>query len=239
MSELALSYASLSEKRLQELTEQLQHKDTLEIIKWAYETFEDDLVYACSFGAEGMVLIDLIYKVRPHAKVIFLDTHLHFLETYKLIEQVKKLYPKLNIQLIEPELTLSDQARQYGENLWQINPDLCCRLRKIDPLNRVLQGSRAWMSGLRREQSVTRAHVQYVNQDHKFQSIKICPLIHWTWDDVWTYIRTFDLPYNELHDKGYPSIGCEKCTKRVAEGEDSRAGRWSGFGKTECGLHGS
>lgn len=117
------------------------------------------------------------------------------------------------------------------------NPDHCCRLRKIIPLEKALSGAKAWISGLRREQSPTRAAAQFVNSDPQFRSIKICPLIHWSWEDVWNDIRIFQLPYNELHDLGYPSIGCAKCTRPVKAGEDSRAGRWGGSSKSECGLH--
>lgn len=235
MHDTALSYENFTEERQREVLEQLKNKDAMDIIKWAYDTFADDLIYACSFGAEGIVLIDLISKIEPRAQILFLDTHLHFYETYKVISAVKERYPLLHIQMIEPELSLAEQAEMHGDQLWRKNPDLCCRLRKVEPLKRALYGRKAWMSGLRREQSETRARIQYVNKDDKFHSIKICPLIHWTWEDIWNYIRTFQLPYNELHDRSYPSIGCEPCTQPAAG--DSRTGRWMGHGKTECGLH--
>jgi phosphoadenosine phosphosulfate reductase len=232
-----LSYATLTEEALVRVNRELAQKDTLDVIKWAYSQWGDELVYACSFGAEGMVLIDLISKVKPDAHLVFLDTHLHFQETYQLIEQVKERYPRLKIDMIEPELSLEEQARQYGAKLWLKDPDLCCRLRKVIPMQKALTGVSAWMSGLRREQSPTRASVQYVNRDDKFKSIKVCPLILWRWEDVWLYIKQFNLPYNVLHDRNYPSIGCAPCTRPVAPGEDSRAGRWANTGKTECGLH--
>jgi phosphoadenosine phosphosulfate reductase len=237
MQELNLAFADLQEDDYVEINRTLAGKDTLDILKWAYQQFDKDLVYACSFGAEGMVLIDLISKVRKDAKIIFLDTHLHFKETYELIERIKAKYPTLQIEMMNPELTLEQQAQDHGNELWKRNPDLCCNIRKIQPLTKALTGSRAWISGLRREQSPSRAKTEFVNPDVKFHSLKICPLIHWTWDDVWNYIKLFNLPYNELHDKNYPSIGCEKCTLPVEGDRDSRAGRWTGFGKTECGLH--
>ncbi|MBN6187880.1 phosphoadenylyl-sulfate reductase [Aneurinibacillus sp. BA2021] len=230
-------YETFTPERQLEITEQLENKDALDVLKWAYGEFGDGLVYACSFGAEGMVLLDLITRVRPDAHVVFLDTHAHFTETYELIERVKARYPMLRIELKEPEITLEEQAQQYGAELWKSNPDQCCKIRKLAPLEEVLGNARAWLSGLRREQSPTRAHVEFVNKDKRFHSIKVCPLIHWTWDDVWNYIKLYDLPYNELHDKGYPSIGCEYCTAPVEGDGDSRAGRWTGTGKTECGLH--
>ncbi|WP_027415622.1 phosphoadenylyl-sulfate reductase [Aneurinibacillus terranovensis] len=232
-----LSYERLTENDYAQLNEQLSGKDTLDILKWAYQEFGDDLVYACSFGAEGIVLIDLISKVRKNARIVFLDTNVHFKETYELIARMKEKYPELTIEMKQPELTLAQQAAEYGDELWKREPNSCCNLRKIQPLHAALSGAAAWLSGLRREQSPTRANTQYVNQDDKFKSIKICPLIHWTWEDVWNYIRFYNLPYNPLHDQGYPSIGCEYCTQPVEEGSDSRAGRWAGTGKTECGLH--
>lgn len=211
--------------------------DFLDVIKWAYREYDDDIVYACSFGAEGIVLMDLISKVNKSAKIIFLDTELHFLETYELIEKVKKRYPSLKIECVKPQHSLEDQAKWYGEELWKHNPNLCCHMRKVVPLKEALGEVKAWISGLRREQSLTRRNTQYLNKDDKFQKVKICPLIHWTSEDIMTYIDINKLPYNPLHDKGYPSIGCVPCTKAVSDNQDSRAGRWAGQSKTECGLH--
>jgi phosphoadenosine phosphosulfate reductase len=237
MSQLDLYYDGLQQEDYQSINRRLADKDTLDVIKWAYKTFGDDLVYACSFGAEGMVLIDLISKVRKDASIIFLDTHFHFRETYQLIETIRNKYPQLQIDAMQPDLTVKEQAERYGDELWKHQPDQCCNMRKIVPLQRGLSKAKAWITGLRREQSPTRANTQYVNQDNKFKSIKICPLIHWTWDDVWMYIKLHELPYNTLHDQGYPSIGCEHCTLPVEGNQDPRAGRWAGSNKTECGLH--
>ena len=211
--------------------------DFLDVIKWAYREYDDDIVYACSFGAEGIVLIDLISKVNKSAKIIFLDTELHFSETYELIEKVKQRYPSLKIELVKPQYSLEDQAKWYGEELWKHNPNLCCHMRKVVPLKEALGEVKAWISGLRREQSLTRSNTQYLNKDDKFQKVKICPLIHWTSEEIMTYINLNNLPYNPLHDKGYPSIGCVPCTKAVSDNGDFRAGRWAGQSKTECGLH--
>lgn len=139
--------------------------------------------------------------------------------------------------MTKPSLTLVDQAKQYGEKLWEQNPNLCCQIRKIQPLEKELSKVDAWISGLRREQAPSRANTNYVNQDNRFKKIKICPLIHWTWEDVWNYIQLNQLPYNELHDNHYPSIGCEMCTVQVLNGADQRSGRWATFSKNECGLH--
>lgn len=231
------TYETLTQADYEQLNEKLERKDTMEVLKWAFGTFGDELVYACSFGAEGMVLIDLISKVKKDATIVFLDTDFHFYETYKLINKVKSRYPLLNIELAKPDITPEEQAKTYGDRLWEREPDSCCRIRKLLPLERELGRYTAWISGLRREQSPTRVNTQFVNQDNRFHSIKICPLIHWTEEEIWMYIELHQLPYNELHDQSYPSIGCEHCTKPVAEGQDPRSGRWANSGKTECGLH--
>ncbi|WP_105996418.1 phosphoadenylyl-sulfate reductase [Staphylococcus agnetis] len=212
-------------------------KGALPLLKWAYTTYQDDLVYACSFGAESMVLIDFISQVKPDAQLVFLDTDLHFQETYDLIDRVTSRYPKLRIEMKKPDLSLKAQANQYQPALWRHDPNQCCYIRKIKPLEEVLNGATAWISGLRRAQSESRAHTNFINKDERFKSIKICPLIYWTEEEVWDYIKTHDLPYNTLHDQNYPSIGCMPCTSSVFEGHDSRAGRWQGATKTECGLH--
>lgn len=230
-----LTYEDWEEEKAADILK--NHPDYFDILKWACQEYKDDLVYACSFGAEGIVLIDLIHKINPELRIVFLDTGLHFPETYELIDKVKKRYPSMNIDVVKPKMTLEDQARWYGDELWQDNPNLCCHMRKIVPLQEVLSEAKAWISGLRREQSITRSQTQYINKDEKFHKIKICPLIHWTWKDVLTYIQLNQLPYNPLHDKGYPSIGCYPCTRALSFEGDSRAGRWAGHEKNECGLH--
>ncbi|CAM3752421.1 phosphoadenylyl-sulfate reductase [Cytobacillus oceanisediminis] len=213
-------------------------KGARKVLEWAYKNYpQDKIVYASSFGAEAIVLIDLIQEIQPDAHIVFLDTGLHFPETYEVIEKIEARFPKLQIERKEPSLTLDQQAAEFGSALWKREPNQCCQIRKVIPLREALTPKEAWISGLRREQSPTRANTEFLNRDEKFRNIKICPLIHWTWDEVWSYIRENDLPYNTLHDHGYPSIGCFPCTQAVDENGDSRAGRWSGSGKTECGLH--
>ncbi|GGE29385.1 phosphoadenosine phosphosulfate reductase [Pullulanibacillus camelliae] len=232
-----ITYDTFASDPLQGLDINNETKGALDVLDWAYRTYEDDIVYSCSFGVEGIVLIDLISKVKPDARIIFLDTDLHFQETYDLIDKVKARFPELNIIIKKPELTLEEQATEYGSALWKRQPDQCCYIRKIQPLEKALKGVSAWISGLRREQSPSRRKTNFVNKDDRFQSIKVCPLIHWTWDDVWAYVEKYDLPYNPLHDQNYPSIGCIPCTSPVKDGQDSRSGRWAGMEKTECGLH--
>ncbi|MBM7632314.1 phosphoadenylyl-sulfate reductase [Geomicrobium sediminis] len=234
---MSVRYHTAQHKDYETLNRKLHNKDSLDVLKWADHSFGNRLVYACSFGAEAMVLLDLLSKVQKDARILFLDTDFHFKETKQLIERVEKRYPSFEITQAKPALTPVEQAAAYGERLWETNPDLCCQMRKLDVLEHHLQPYDAWLSGLRREQSPTRANTEYVNADHKFQKIKVCPLIHWTEEEIWMYIRLHQLPYNELHDQHYPSIGCTHCTRPVLPGEDERAGRWAGTGKTECGLH--
>ncbi|MFD2046518.1 phosphoadenylyl-sulfate reductase [Ornithinibacillus salinisoli] len=233
--ETKLTYENWNDHVQEKLNHEL--KDFMDVIKWAYRVYKEKIIYSCSFGAEGIVLIDLISKVNPHAKIVFLDTDLHFNETYSLIEKIKGKYPKLTIKMVKPQFSLAEQKEELGDKLWERNPNLCCQLRKINPLEKELSEADAWISGLRREQSISRRNTDYVNKDDKFKSVKICPLIHWTWNDVWDYIELNNLPYNKLHDENYPSIGCEMCTLPVIDGTDTRAGRWSNFNKNECGLH--
>lgn len=235
MDDFYLTYETWSEEKYQQKKETF--KDYFDVLKWAYQTYQDNIVYACSFGAEGIVLIDLISKVDKFARIVFLDTDLHFEETYELIGKIKRKYPTLSIECLKPNLTLTEQENEFGKELWKRQPNLCCNIRKVEPLKQSLAGVDAWISGLRREQSPTRAKTEYINKDENFKKIKICPLIHWTWDDIWSYIELNNLPYNELHDKGFPSIGCEKCTVPVTDNKDLRSGRWMNSNKTECGLH--
>ncbi|WP_097677997.1 phosphoadenylyl-sulfate reductase [Bacillus massilinigeriensis] len=230
-----LTYHSWDERKVNEINTKLH--DSMDVLNWTFKEYGDEVVYACSFGAEGMVMLDLIYRVKRDAKVRFLDTELHFSETYRLIERAKKKYPEMDIECIKPSLSLQVQEEIYGERLWERSPDKCCHLRKVVPLAEQLEGRAAWISGLRTGQSPERDKLQFINKDEKFQSIKICPLIHWSWEDIWSYIKLHQLPYNELHDKNYPSIGCKVCTLPASNPEDLRSGRWANTNKKECGLH--
>lgn len=214
-----------------------ESKGALNVLRWAYDEYDEGLVYACSFGVEGIVMIDLIAQIKPTAKVVFLDTGLHFPETYALIEEVKQRYPQLAIEMKKPVDSVEQQAEKLGDKLWERQPDRCCYLRKVIPLREALSGATAWLSGLRREQSPSRSQTNFINKDETFQSVKICPLIHWTWEEIWAYVDQQQLPYNPLHDQGYPSIGCVPCTLPGDMATGSRSGRWADQTKTECGLH--
>ena len=207
-----------------------------EVLRWALGRFRGGVALACSFGAEDVALVDMISKIDPSAKIFCLDTGTLFPETYELMERVVDRY---NVRLLRavPAITMADQARLYGDELWKLRPDLCCQIRKVQPLVTMLGALDAWITGIRREQAPTRANSGVVEWDCKFGLVKVNPLARWTDADVWKYIAENDVPYNLLHDRGYPSIGCRYCTRPVDPGEVPRAGRWPGSAKTECGLH--
>lgn len=221
---------------LHEISTQLENSSPREILSWAFESFAPDIALATGFGPSGIVLMHLTAQLRPETTVFYLDTGLLFPETYALRD---RLEDELGISItpVYPEQTVEEQERDHGPALWERDPDRCCYLRKVQPLQRFLAGRKAWIAGLRRDQSKLRAKVNPVEWDHAHGLVKLNPLVHWTAEDVWGYIRLYDLPYNELHDRSYPSIGCFPCTKPVADGQDPRAGRWSGHRKSECGIH--
>jgi phosphoadenosine phosphosulfate reductase len=206
------------------------------ILAWVGERFGRDAVLACSFQAEDCVLVDMIARVAPRVGVFYLDTGLLFDETYATRDRLQERYG-IRPVAFRPALTVAEQAAQYGEALWSRDPDLCCHMRKVLPLEQALAGRLCWITGIRRDQAPTRRHTPLIQWDARFRLVKVNPLARWTVDDVWNYIRAHDVPYNPMHDRGFPSIGCWPCTRAVRPGEDPRAGRWSGTGKIECGIH--
>jgi len=195
------------------------------------------ITFACSFGAEDMVILDMLMSIDTQADVFYLDTNVLFPETYELIERAIAKYGIPNLHQVFPKLTLEEQAAQYGDALWSRDPNLCCKIRKVEPLADFLAGYDGWITGIRREQAPTRRNAKVFEWDAKFNIVKVNPLVRWTEKDVWNYIVERGVPYNPLHDRNYPSIGCLHCTRPVKPGEDPRSGRWAGFDKTECGLH--
>lgn len=210
--------------------------DAHELMRAALDEFGRDLAIASSFGAEDVVLIDIASKLGKEFRVFTLDTDFLFPETYELIDRIESRYA-VAIERSRPALTPEEQAATHGEALWSRDPDRCCAIRKVEPLKAKLAGLRAWITGVRRDQAPTRANTKKREWDAKFGLWKFNPIADWSADRVWGYIRANDVPYNPLHDRGYPSIGCTYCTRAVKPDEDPRAGRWSGFAKTECGLH--
>jgi phosphoadenosine phosphosulfate reductase len=206
------------------------------LLEWAFETFGDAVAISSAFGAEGMVLIDIASRVSQSFRVFTLDTEFLFPETYNLMDQVEQKYG-ITIERVYPLVSPEEQERLHGPALWQRNPDQCCNLRKVEPLQRKLGELKAWITSIRRDQTAARTAAGKVEWDAKFGLVKINPVADWTSRQVWQYIRDHDVPYNALHERNYPSIGCTHCTRAVRPGEDPRAGRWAGSSKTECGLH--
>lgn len=207
-----------------------------QVLSWAFATYGDNVALATGMGVEGMALLDIAHRINPDVKVFTGDTEFLFPETYDLIDRVEQRYG-IKIEKLYSELTPEEQAKEFGPKLWASDPDQCCALRKVEPLRRKLATLDAWVTAIRRTQTAERADVRKVDWDAKFDLVKISPLADWTREKVWSYVVKNDVPYNELHDRNYPSIGCIHCTRAVKPGEDLRAGRWAGLGKTECGLH--
>ncbi len=214
-------------------------KQPQDVLAAAIKRYGQKMVLACSFGAEDVVLVDMVHRISPSAPLFYLDTDFLFPETYGTRDRVIERYGLQPAQLIQVKslLTPQKQSEAYGDKLWEHNPDQCCQLRKVEPLTRILQEYDAWITGIRRDQAPSRANAGLIEWDQKFELVKVNPLARWKWADVWTYIKVYEVPYNPLHDQNYPSIGCTYCTTSVAPGEDPRAGRWKNFTKTECGLH--
>lgn len=218
-----------------------QDSPAAELIEWSLQRFAGrKMVLSSGFGMEGCALIDMYAACGRPLDVIYLDTHFFFSETRQLIERMKLRYPHLNFLNRGTGLTPEEQARRYGPELWKANPDLCCRLRKVEPMKEALRGVDVWVTGLRRSQSASRAALQTVEWNWKYQLLQINPLADWSRRQVREYVDSRNVPYNELHDRGYPSVGCTHCTRPVhglSLHQYSREGRWAGQEKTECGLH--
>jgi len=214
----------------------VEHWSAEDLLRWSFAAFGDQIEIASGFGAEGVVLVDIAARIRADLRVFTLDTEFLFPETYALMERIEKRY-NIKIERVKPALRPEEQEQEHSAALWTKDPDACCQMRKVEPLADKLSQLRAWITPLRRDQTATRATARKVEWDEKFLVVKINPLVDWTSVRVWQYIRDHDVPYNPLHDQNYPSIGCTHCTRAVRPSEDPRAGRWSGFNKTECGLH--
>jgi len=214
-----------------------RHRTAEDLLAWATGHFGREIVLTCSFGGvSGMVLLDMVSRIARGTPVVFLDTDLLFPETYALAEAAAQRYG-VAIDRQRPALTLVEQEAQEGPQLYSHDPDRCCGIRKVAPLAEALRPYRAWISGIRRDQSSTRATTELVQWSERHNLVKVNPLAYWSERDVWRYIHAHDVPYNSLLDQGYPSLGCAPCTRLAAGENDLRAGRWAGFAKTECGIH--
>ena len=221
------SIATEAGKRLEGATPQ-------EILRWAADTFGARLVVSSSMG-DG-VLASLAASVLPGIEVVFLDTGYHFAETLGTRDAIESVYD-VKVRTVLPLLSVTEQDAQYGPELWRRDPDACCAMRKVEPLGRALSDYDAYVTGLRRDEAVTRSSTPVVQWDAKRGKVKVNPIAAWTQQDVDAYVAENGILVNPLQYDGYPSIGCAPCTRRVGEGEDLRAGRWAGTSKIECGLH--
>ena len=221
------------------LNEEFEGRTPEEILAYAFNEYSPKIILACSFGAEDVVLADMMFRHHPDATLFYLDTDFLFPETLEVRDRIVERYQLKPEQVIQMKslLTPDEQSATYGEALWTKQPDQCCHHRKIEPLGRILSQYAAWITGIRREQSPTRANAGLLEWDETFHLVKVNPLAAWSWEQVWTYIHANDVPYNRLHEQNYPSIGCTHCTAPVMPGEDPRSGRWKNFAKTECGSH--
>jgi phosphoadenosine phosphosulfate reductase len=214
---------------------------TEEFIAWTLDRFRDRrMVITTSFGMEGCALIDMYAKQGTALTVVYLDTMFFFPETYALRDKMVRRYPLVTFINRGTSLTPAAQETRYGPRLWSRDPDLCCRLRRVEPLQHALSGTDVWITAITRSQSSARSDIPLVSWDWRYQILKVCPLAGWDRHRIWEYVQRHKVPYNELHERGYPSIGCTHCTVPVpgaSPGEYSRAGRWAGTDKTECGLH--
>jgi phosphoadenosine phosphosulfate reductase len=207
------------------------------ILKWALKTFGQRLAIVTSFQPTGIVTLHMLEEIGVQVDVLTLDTGLLFPESYTLMDEVEARFSH-RFKRIRAEHTVEEQGLRYGPELWARQPDFCCHMRKVVPLGKALEGYQAWVTGIRRDQGPTRAQTPILAWDNRHQQVKIAPLAEWTEEMLWTYIEAYELPYNRLHDQGYPSIGCVPCTQAVdPASNDSRAGRWAGRAKTECGIH--
>jgi len=217
-------------------TEQEAEQMTVEeLILASHERFGDKLCLTCSWQKQSSVLVHIVAELGLDIDVIELDTHLFFRESYETRERLVERY---GLKLIRPEIiTVAEQHRREGPNLWERDPDRCCHIRKVEPLLQVLEPYEAWISGIRRDQSPSRADTPKVQHSDRYGVWKIHPLADWDEKRIWAYIRVNEIPFNPLHESGYRSIGCIPCTRPISPDEEERAGRWADSDKLECGIH--
>lgn len=225
-----------TEAEVEEWANALEVQSPQSIVEWAVERLSPGLAMTSNFGVEGIVVIDLLRQIAPQTPIIYLDTGFQFPETDRVKEELQARF-KLNIVEYRSDLTIEDQGRRHGEQLYRTQPELCCHLRKVEPLARALQGYQGWIAALRRDQSPARALIRVVEWNSRHRLVKVNPLATWTRAQVWEYVLRRNLPYNSLYDDGYTSIGCQPCTWRVEPGAGERSGRWVGANRLECGIH--
>lgn len=226
---------TFSDLDIAHLNERLEPLSTEEILEWAWETFAPHVAASSSFQTQSVPLLHIVSRVCPAMPVLFIDTGFHFLETLAFRDELQARYG-LNIVVVHPAIEKSQLLERYGEGLYRHDPDLCCHIHKVEPMQRALSGLRVWISGVRRDQTAHRKSLK-VLETQPTGSLKIHPMLKWTKNDLWEYINQYRLPSHPLFSADYLSVGCAPCTRPVSPGEDERAGRWAGTEKTECGLH--
>lgn len=223
------------------LNDEFRDRSAREILGWAWDRFGTRAAIGTSFQGAGLVMMHLAAQHGLAFPVFTLDTGLLFPETLELKSRLET-FLGIRIEGVVPDLTVAEQADIHGPDLWRRDPDLCCTVRKVLPLRDKLDHVDCWITGLRRDQTATRGQVGIIelyalDEDHRRDIVKLNPMATWSRDAVWHYIRDHGIPYNPLQDQGYRSIGCRPCTRKTADGESERAGRWTGFNKVECGIH--
>lgn len=225
----------ITSRYLDELNEDFEAASVEHVLRWCIALFGKGASLGTAFGPSGLMMMDIALKIDPDIDIYYLDTHFLFRETHEQIKRAERHFGR-TFRRIEPFISIARQEEKFGPNLYYKNPNECCKLRKVYTQIHALKDSAAWITSIRRDQSPTRADTPIVSWNAKFNVVKISPMARVTGERVWDYVREHDLPYNELHDRQYPSVGCWPCTQPVAAGEDERAGRWQGMEKTECGL---
>jgi phosphoadenosine phosphosulfate reductase len=236
-----MSAPLLSGEALEAQAEKLSQLPLQDVLRWCWDSFGTLAAVGTSFQGAGLVLLHHAVKAGLPFPVFTLDTGLLFPETLETQKRLEAFF-EIQIESVVPELSLQQQAVEFGPELWKRNPDTCCQLRKVEPLKERLESLSVWITGLRSEQGDTRKKTAILErylfdplmERHLF---KLNPMVNWKREQVWDYLRTHKIPYNPLQDKGYRSIGCQPCTRLAGEADDERAGRWAGFDKTECGIH--
>jgi len=225
----------MDDSQIRQFNDTFETTATEDILQWAWETFQPDIAATSSFQTQSIPLLHLISQVCPALPIIFLDTGFHFPETLAFRDELQQRY-QLNIQLVYPTVDQGQLLQQYGEGLYRRDPDLCCYMNKVEPMQRATSKLKALISGVRRDQTANRAGLPVI-QRRPTGPLRIHPMLHWTKQAVWQYIDDHNLPSHPLFKQGYLSIGCAPCTRPIFGADDERAGRWQGKDKTECGLH--
>jgi phosphoadenosine phosphosulfate reductase len=231
-----MAVSPLSPVDIAALADRFESASAEDLLTWASDRFADRIVLTCSWQRQSSVLVHMVATMQLPVRIVELDTGLLFPETYATRDALISRYG-ITVEKVDPLRSVTEQEADEGARLWERDPDRCCGLRKVEPLERSLVGMDAWITGIRRAQGKTRENARKIEFDPGRGIVKIQPLVDWDDERTQGYLYAHDIPYNALHDQGYPSIGCIPCTRAILPGEDPRAGRWAGTTKTECGLH--